>query len=124
MKTFECVRCKEARPVNEFYQSELIERGHYAYCRYCASKQQKKTRGKRLAREELENDEVDWWRVTSYLKSARVPITALKKAEIVAEWNESTNWVLPYVSGRDKELEPLGSSSPELGGQGDYLLRL
>ncbi len=97
-----CSKCKEELPVSDFYKSNTIARGHAAACRPCS---QEAIRLGRTQREKLDEDAIDWWRMTTYLKSSRVPIRNCNKLELIAEWNQLTTWYIPRMSQRRNPLK-------------------
>jgi len=96
-----CSKCKTERPIEEFYKSTTIACGYHSACRHCY---QAHARNVHAKSREVVRDDVDWWRMTTYLKSSRVPIANRKKAELIAEWNDLTNWYVPRMSQRQEKL--------------------
>ncbi len=62
-------------------------------------------KGKRHKLDRL--DEVDFARIISFLKSSRVPTSGRIKAELIDLWNEATDWYVPRMSDKGKELKTM-----------------
>jgi hypothetical protein len=52
-------------------------------------------------------DEIDFGRIITYLKSARIPTTERIKPELIDLWNENTSWYIPRMRDKGKNLKTM-----------------
>lgn len=103
-----CRQCDTTQPVDNFYHNKSIACGRHASCRSCCRAKQKVVHAHKREKAKIDRlDEVDFARIISFLKSARVPTSGRIKAELIDLWNESTNWYVPRMSDKGKELKTM-----------------